>query len=149
MIKQEITYKDVISGQDVTETFYFHLNAPETFRLIGHSKNQDWESYVQEIAQSGDSDRIMDFIESFVKTSVGQNIDGRLVKTAEFRDAFLASEAYGQLFVNFIQDEAFTSKFFESLIEEGSFKKNENKNAGLAAVAGNRQQRRNNKQRNK
>lgn len=148
MIVQEITYVEPISGDELTEKFYFHINSAEAFRIMGRSGNKDWETYVREIAESQDSDRIMDFIEQFVSIAVGyKNTDGRFTKTKDFRDEFLASEAYGKLFVNFIQDGEFVRKFFAQLIEEGKSNKDKKENTQLAAVAnkGNRQQRRSKK----
>lgn len=148
MIVKEITYVEPLSGEELTEKFYFHINSAEALRIMGRSGNKDWESYVKEIAESGDADRIMDFIEQFIYIAVGyKNVDGRFTKTKDFRDEFMASEAYGKLFVDFIQDEQFARKFFAQLIEEGRSNKDKAQNSQLATVAnkGNRQQRRSKK----
>jgi len=148
MIVKEITYVEPLSGEELTEKFYFHINSAEALRIMGRSGNKNWETYVKEVAESGDADRIMDFIEQFVYIGVGyKNIDGRFTKTKDFRDEFLASEAYGTLFVDFIKDEAFARKFFSQLIEEGRSNKDKGQNSNLATVANkhNRQQRRSKK----
>ena len=147
MIVKEITYVEPLSGEELTEKFYFHINSAEALRIMGRSGNKDWESYVKEVAESGDADRIMDFIEQFIYIAVGyKNVD-RFTKTKDFRDEFMASEAYGKLFVDFIQDEQFARKFFAQLIEEGRSNKDKAQNSQLATVAnkGNRQQRRSKK----
>ena len=148
MIVKEITYVEPLSGEELTEKFYFHINSAEALRIMGRSGNKEWETYVKEVDESGDADRIMDFIEQFVYIAVGyKNVDGRFTKTKDFRDEFMASEAYGKLFVDFIQDEKFARKFFSQVIEEGRSNKDKGHNSQLEAVAnkGNRQQRRSKK----
>lgn len=145
MIKQEITYDDAFTGQSIAAPFYFHLNKAELLRIIGRSGNEDWEDYVNEIVASGNNDRVMDFIESVIKASVGERTeDGKFIKNSKIADEFIASEAYGELFVLILDNKnKFTEKFFSGIIGEKTKAANNKSRNNLEAVAGNRQQRRN------
>ena len=53
MIVKEITYVEPLSGEELTEKFYFHINSAEALRIMGRSGNKDWETYVKDVAASG------------------------------------------------------------------------------------------------
>ena len=79
--------------------------------------------------------------ESIIHDAVGQRTtEGLFVKTKDFRDAFIASEAYGELFVKFLSEEAFAQKFWQSIIAEG---KSTNNMKVISASKDNSKQRRN------
>ena len=141
MIKQHIKFYDVIDEKEVEKDFYFHLNKAEIIRILSRTGEVDWETYVRNILDSNDPDKILNLFESIIHDAVGQRTtEGLFVKTKDFRDAFIASEAYGELFVKFLSEEAFAQKFWQSIIAEG---KSTNNMKVISASKDNSKQRRN------
>ena len=141
MIKQHIKFYDVIDEKEVEKDFYFHLNKAEIIRILSRAGEVDWETYVRNILESNDPDKILNLFESIIHDAVGQRTtEGLFVKTKDFRDAFIASEAYGELFVKFLSEEAFAQKFWQSIIAEG---KSTNNMKVIPASKDNSKQRRN------
>lgn len=141
MIKQHIKFYDVIDEKEVEKDFYFHLNKAEIIRILSRAGEVDWETYVRNILDSNDPDKILNLFESIIHDAVGQRTpEGLFVKTKDFRDSFIASEAYGELFVKFLSEEAFAQKFWQSIIAEG---KTSNNFKVIPASKDNRAQRRN------
>lgn len=142
MIKQHIKFFDIIEEKEVEKDFYFHLNKAEIIRILSRAGEADWETYVRNILESNDPDKILNLFESIIHDAVGQRTpEGLFVKTKDFRDAFIASEAYGELFIKFLSEEDFAQKFWQSIIAEG---KTSNNLKSLPTSNGNRSQRRNN-----
>ena len=141
MIKQHIKFYDVIEDKEVEKDFYFHLNKAEIIRILSRAGEVDWETYVRNILESNDPDKILNLFESIIHDAVGQRTtEGLFVKTKDFRDSFIASEAYGELFVKFLSEEAFAQKFWQSIIAEG---KSTNNMKVISASKDNSKQRRN------
>ena len=141
MIKQHIKFYDIIEDKEVEKDFYFHLNKAEIIRILSRAGEVDWETYVRNILESNDPDKILNLFESIIHDAVGQRTtEGLFVKTKDFRDAFIASEAYGELFVKFLSEEAFAQKFWQSIIAEG---KSTNNMKVISASKDNSTQRRN------
>jgi len=141
MIKQHIKFYDIIEDKEVEKDFYFHLNKAEIIRILSRAGEVDWETYVRNILESNDPDKILNLFESIIHDAVGQRTtEGLFVKTKDFRDAFIASEAYGELFVKFLSEEAFAQKFWQSIIAEG---KSTNNMKVISASKDNSKQRRN------
>ena len=142
MIKQHIKFYDIMEKKEVEKDFYFHLNKAEIIRILSRAGEKDWEAYVKNILDSNDSDKILNLFESIIHDAVGQRTpEGLFVKTKDFRDAFIASEAYGELFIKFLSEENFAQKFWQSIIAEGKAANNVKQ---LPTLSSNRAQRRNN-----
>ena len=142
MIKQHIKFFDIIEEKEVEIDFYFHLYIADIIRILSRAGEADWETYVRNILESNDPDKILNLFESIIHDAVGQRTpEGLFVKTKDFRDAFIASEAYGELFIKFLSEEDFAQKFWQSIIAEG---KSSNNLKSLPTSNGNRSQRRNN-----
>lgn len=117
MIKREITYMDLFTEEEMTKTFYFHLNKADLIRIIGRDKQGDWEKYVKDIVATGDADVIMNFLEDIIRDSVGERTpDGMFIKNRNIADAFIASDAYGELFAGIIMNEGEAENFFKGII---------------------------------
>ena len=117
MIKREITYVDLFTEETITKPFYFHLNKADLLRIVGRDKQGDWEKYVKNIVNSGNTDTIMDFLEDVIRDSVGERTpDGLFIKNRTIADSFIASDAFGELFADIILKEGEGEKFFKGII---------------------------------
>jgi hypothetical protein len=134
MIKRTITSEDPFTGEQVTNDFYFHLTKADIIRIIGRDRQGDWDKYVKSIIDSGDTDMILNFIESVIRDSVGKRTpEGLFVKPKDFSEAFIASDAYGELFVSLIQNEEESQRFFKGIIGERNGETADNR--GLKTIA--------------
>lgn len=116
MIKKEIKYFDAFAEEEVTKPFYFHLHKADIMRIIGRDREGDWEKYVQKIMDSNDNDKVMNFIEDIIRDSVGQRTEFGFTKNRTYADAFIGSDAYGELFMELIQEEGAAERFFRGVI---------------------------------
>lgn len=117
MIKRSLTYEDLFTEENVTQDYYFHLSNADIIRIMGRDREGDWEKYVQNIVNSGDADKIFNFIEDIIKQAVGKRTpDGLFIKPREYAEAFVASEAYGELVVELIQNPEAAKEFFQGVV---------------------------------
>lgn len=122
MIKRTLTFEDPFTEESVTQDYYFHLSKADIIRIMGRDREGDWEKYVQNVVESGDSDTIFNFIEDIIKQSVGKRTpDGLFVKPRDYAEAFVASEAYGELVVELIQNEKMAEEFFRGVVGKKGF----------------------------
>ena len=91
MLKKTITYKNH-DGSDETDDFYFNLTKMEVIEI-------NLMDDLRAVGKSKDPKRIIPTMKRIVRHSVGQKIGDRFVKSEEFADAFIASDAYSELFV--------------------------------------------------
>lgn len=144
MISKSITFNDVFTGEEITRTFYFHINKAEALRIVGRDRDGDWEKYVKIIVESGDIDRILDFMELIIRNSIGTRTpDGLFVKNRDIADSFIASEAYGELFQDIINNPEEGQNFFAGMTA------NKTKQPGLQAVVNGNRHHHKNKHKNK
>ena len=122
MIKRTLTFEDPFTEESVTQDYYFHLSKADIIRIMGRDREGDWEKYVQNVVESGDSDTIFNFIEDIIKQSVGKRTpDGLFVKPRDYAEAFVASEAYGELVVELIQNAKMAEEFFRGVVGKKGF----------------------------
>lgn len=140
MIKKDITYTNPITNKEETRAYWFHMNKADIIRIIGRDREGDWEAFIENIAKNGNIDEMLNFIETVVRSSVGyRNANSEFAKSQAFADEFIASEAYGELFVELLNSETAASEFFNGVVGN-----NINK-AQNGAQAANRNQRRKHK----
>jgi len=92
MIKQSITFKGLFDDQ-TTETADFYFNLTE-FEIVEINLMEDLAS----VGKSKDPRKVIPVFKRIVRAAVGQRVAEQFVKTGEFADAFLSSNAYSELF---------------------------------------------------
>ena len=92
MLKKTITYKSFDGETEETDDFYFNLTKMEVFEI---NLMEDLAA----VGKSKDPKRIIPTLKRIVRHSIGQKIGERFIKTEDFADAFIASEAYSELFM--------------------------------------------------
>ena len=116
MIKKTITYTD-FNGGERTEDFYFHLTKAEITKME-MSVNGGMAERIQRIVSAQDQPAIIEVFEDLSKKSYGvKTPDGRgFVKRKEDLEAYMATEAYSQLFMELATDSDAASKFVNGII---------------------------------
>lgn len=116
MIKKTITYSD-FNGNERTEDFYFNLTKAEITKMELSIKGGLAEM-IQRIVAAQDTPAIIEIFEDLIKRSYGvKTPDGRgFTKKAEDLDAFIATEAYSQLFMELATDADAAAKFVNGVV---------------------------------
>lgn len=116
MIKKTITYTD-FNGGERTEDFYFHLTKAEIAKME-MSVNGGMAERIQRIVSAQDQPAIIEVFEDLIKKAYGvKTPDGRgFVKRKEDLEAFMATEAYSQLFMELATDADAGAKFVNGIV---------------------------------
>jgi hypothetical protein len=116
MIKKTITYPD-FNGNERTEDFYFNLTKAEITKMELSIKGGLAEM-IQRIVAAQDTPAIIEVFEDLIKRSYGvKTPDGRgFVKKTEDLEAFMATEAYSQLFMELATDADAAAKFVNGVV---------------------------------
>lgn len=116
MIKKTITYTD-FNGNERTEDAYFNLTKAEITKMELAVKGGLAEM-IKRIVEAQDTPAIIEVFEDLIKRSYGvKTPDGRgFLKRAEDLEAFMATEAYSQLFMELATDADAASKFVNGIV---------------------------------
>jgi hypothetical protein len=111
-----MTYVDY-NGNERTEDFYFNLNKAELTRME-MSINGGLAERINRIVAAQDTPAIIEVFEDLIQKSYGiKTLDGRgFVKKKEDLEAFMATEAYSDLFMELATDSAKASEFINGVI---------------------------------
>lgn len=112
MLKKTVKYTDPFSGEEVEEDLYFHLTKAEIVELeVSHEGGlSEW---MKKIVVSQDNKQIIAEFKNIILSAYGvRSENGRFVKTQEFRDEFVSSEAYSAFFMDLLTDDT-TEKMIE------------------------------------
>ena len=116
MIKKTLTYTDY-NGNERTEDFYFHLNKAEITKLE-MSTNGGMAEKIQRIVAAQDQPAIIAVFEDLIQRSFGiKTPDGKgFLKRKEDLEAFVATEAYSDLFMELATNSEAASEFINGII---------------------------------
>lgn len=116
MIKKTMTYKDY-DGNQRTEDFWFNLTKAEAAKLE-FGTTGGITKMIERIVQEQDVKRILDVFEDLILRSYGKKSpDGkRFIKNAEQTEEFIQTEAYSDLFIEFMNNPDEFSKFFAGVL---------------------------------
>lgn len=118
MLKKEITYKG-LDGEEVTETFYFHLNEAEIVEMQ-MSVRGGLEDHLKAVVASEDGKEIIAVFKDLILRAYGKRSeDGkRFIKTQELRDEFESTQAYSAFFMEMVTDADAAVEFVNGIIPQ-------------------------------
>ncbi len=116
MYKKTIKYVD-FNGVEREEDFYFHMTKAEALKME-FSEKGGLSAAINEIAREEDTERLFKLFEKIVRMSYGKrSADGRsFVKKPEYADEFLSSEAYSNMFLDFMEDSSKGAEFVNGIL---------------------------------
>lgn len=116
MIKKTITYKN-LDGDEFSEDFYFNLSKAELAEMQ-LSKTGGMEEWLQRIVAAGDGATIISTFKELLRASVGtRSADGKsFIKTPEYADWFLGTDAYSALFMELVTDMDASTQFIAGIV---------------------------------
>ena len=116
MLKKTIKYT-TFDGDEVEEDFYFHLSKADIARMQ-LSVVGDFHGYLKAIVKVGDPKVIIETFEEIIQKTVGKRTeDGKgFMKNKAITEAFVATEAYSNLFVELVTDAGKASEFIRGVM---------------------------------
>ena len=117
MLKRTITYTN-IDDQQVTEDFYFNLSKAELAEME-LSKPGGFEAWVKSLMQTNDGGVIIAAFKDLVAMTVGERTqDGKFIKSENFKRAFMSSEPYSIIFMEFLENPNSVGEFLKATLPQ-------------------------------
>lgn len=119
MLKKEITYTD-FNGQKKTEDFYFNLTKAELIEYDAAYQNQGGVmEYLTSLMKHEQTGKLIMAFKDLILRSYGEKTsNGRFIKSQELRDAFMATEAYSELFMEITSGEEAAAAFINGIVPQ-------------------------------
>lgn len=114
MIKKTINYTNDFTGNTEKGDFYFNLSKAEIIKLV--ADNKDLDEKIKMITKTEDVSELLKIFEAIVGLSYGVRKDNKFIKDPEETKAFLASDAYSELFLSLMKDSAAAAEFIKGII---------------------------------
>lgn len=118
MVKKTITYID-FNGVKQTEDFYFNLTKAEITEM-DLCYDGGMNAIVEKINRTTDGPAIVEIFKDLIRKAYGEkSLDGkRFMKNKEITDSFTATEAYSELFMEFLTDADSAANFINGIIPQ-------------------------------
>ena len=116
MYRTDVTYEN-FDGEQVTETCYFNLTKAEMLQLQLQYP-EGYQVYLQRLVDDNNRKAMIDEFKHILSMSYGErSADGRkFIKSEEISNAFMASEAYSELFIKLVSEEGYAEKFMSAVM---------------------------------
>lgn len=116
MLKKDITFEDLETGEKRTETWYFNLNKAELVEMEVTAEG-GYEEATKRIVESKDGKAIMAEFRRFILSSVGEKTEqGGFRKSDELRERFEQSPAYAELFMELVTSAEAGANFLSAIV---------------------------------
>lgn len=119
MLTKEITYTD-LNGNQRTDTYYFNLTKAELLEYDS-SFEDGVLNYLTFLTKNGDRMKgklVLAFKDLILRSYGEKTPNGRFIKNEELREAFSASEAYSELFMEITSSEENAANFINAIIPQ-------------------------------
>jgi hypothetical protein len=116
MLTQTISFED-FNGTRQTRDFHFHMTKADIAEfMLGKSK--DFPAYMDELVKQENIGEIIQVYKALVRASIGKKSDDgvQFVKTSEFTDTFMNSNAYSDFFMDMMTDTKKMVEFFKGVM---------------------------------
>ena len=118
MYKKTITYTN-FDGVERTEDFYFNLT-PAEITEMDLCFNGGLQAIIEKITKETNGRVLVEIFKDLIRRAYGEkSIDGtRFMKNKEITDSFTATNAYSELFMEFVQDADSAAAFIKGIIPQ-------------------------------
>lgn len=115
MFKKTITYTDY-NGNERKEDHYFNLTKAEMIEYDAEFPDGVIE-YLTRLVNLQDKGKLIKAFKDLILRSYGEKLDnGKFIKSQEIRDAFMATEAYSELFMEVVSSEESMAAFVNAIV---------------------------------
>ena len=118
MLKKDITFEDLFTGEQKTETHYFNLTKAELIEFDADYPPLGAFKYLSNMTEEPEKNtgKIIAAFKDLILRSYGvRTPDGRFVKSKELREAFSGTDAYSALFLEITQNEEAAAAFINGV----------------------------------
>lgn len=113
--KRSITYKTDFDNEEVTNDFYFRLTEERIAAI-------NLRGGIERLSITRNPAEVIDFFRTIVHEAVGERRGNSFVRTADFADWFVSSDAFNTMFMDFFKMEDPTDalwKFLQEIVPDG------------------------------
>lgn len=127
MLAKEITYTD-LNGNERKDTFYFNLTKAELieYNAMYEEGVLGYLTFLTKHAEKFQHKLILAFKDLIMRSYGEKTESGRFIKSEELREAFAASEAYSELFMEITSSEENAANFINAIIPQVPNKQGKN-----------------------
>lgn len=111
MLKIPITYTDLFTEEERTETFMFHLTKPEIFEMEAGGLS----GFIARVVHTEDQLEILKAFKEFILQCYGERRDDAFVKSDDLRTKFEGHPAYEVLYVRLATEADFAAEFISGV----------------------------------
>lgn len=120
MLKKTITFEN-FEGEKETRDFYFNLSKADIMKMEINERSKNkatgLENKIKKMSDEEDIAGIYDFFESLIRKSIGKKSDDfGFVKSPEYAEGFINSDAYSVLLLELLEDETKAADFIYSIM---------------------------------
>lgn len=102
MFEKQITYKNKFDGSEITDTYWFDVEASEIATMKA-AHQQDIGAYFRRIVNADNTEQLVQFYREMLLLGVGVRVGNRLDKSEQVQKDFIETGAYNALFLELIQ----------------------------------------------
>lgn len=119
MLKKTIQYKD-LDGNTLVEDFYFNLTKAELAETDLVDGADSMRTLLEKLIAEKENRKILALFKELLSSTVGRrSTDGkRFIKNDEARSAFMDSEAYSEVIMEFFSNADSVVEFFKAVVPE-------------------------------
>lgn len=116
MLKKTITFTD-FNDEECTDDFYFNLTEAE-LALMDASRSGGMQAYLERIVRQKDITKIAEEFQALIRKAYGVKSDDgrRFIKSEQLSDEFEQTNAYSELVVEILSDEAAAAAFISGIM---------------------------------
>jgi hypothetical protein len=102
MFDKQITYKNKFDGTEITDTYWFNVEASEIAEMKA-AHQDDIGAYFRRIQNANNSEELIRFYRDMICLGVGIRVGNRHDKSEQVKKDFVETGAYNALFMELIQ----------------------------------------------
>lgn len=115
MIEKTVTYMNLITGNQVSKTLYFHVYEEELIELLLTEGIDELPTAMRKTVEDENWAGVIKLFKSFIDLGYGERVGDEFEKDPERTSKFTGTAAYNALFMELMSDEKAATEFFNGL----------------------------------
>jgi hypothetical protein len=129
VLKRDITYKNLFTNEEVTETHYFHLKESDLLEMQMENLNQPkvtdpatgealegYRAMLQTVMNDRDGTAILAVVKDIIRRTYGVRHDNDFLQSPEIFAKFAATQAYSKLYFTLCTDAELQAAFMNGVM---------------------------------
>lgn len=115
MIEKTITYTNLLTKAEVTQTLYFHIYEEQLIEWMLTEGEEELPTHLREVVQKEDWPNLIRLFKKFINMGYGERVGDDFFQDPDRTKKFTGTAAYNALFMQLMQDEMAAAEFFNGL----------------------------------